>query len=153
MKQSLAEMLGKLGIKVPSNGSLAGQRFAPGILVVSFTVPARPVPWKAAHTTRTGHAFKDKRLVAWQKTVQQYAAMAMAGMAPYSHAVEIRLEFHLAPIRGRTLPDLSNCVKSTEDALQGVVIENDRRVQRIVSQRFVSLVDEARIWVFATEET
>jgi Holliday junction resolvase RusA-like endonuclease len=152
MTPKVEAMLRRAGFAIPASAkAMQGVRLAPGALVVEFRVLARPIPWRAAHTTRTGHSFKNKTLVAWQATVKDHATLAMGRMAPYSHPVALVLEFFLVPIKGRTLPDLSNLNKSTEDSLQGVVIENDRQVHRITSRRFVGVADEARIRVYAME--
>jgi Holliday junction resolvase RusA-like endonuclease len=124
----------------------------PGTLVVEFEVPARPIPWKVASTTRTGHSYKDKKLVAWQAEVARCAAMAMRGRAPYGGAVRVEMEFYLTPRPG--VPgDASNFGKATEDALQGTVILNDRKVVDVRSRRYLQhLLDMARVTVYAAEE-
>lgn len=146
-------LLRKAGVKVPPKGDLAGCKFFSGCLIVEVRVPGRPIPWKPARVLRNGMSYKDGKLKSWQKTVGQYAFLAMKGMAPYSHSVALEVDFYLTAIKGRVTPDLSNLTKALEDSLQGTVIENDRRVVRIVSKRFTGLADEVRVRVYATEET
>ena len=73
-------------------------------------------------------------------------AMVKNKIAPYtydSHAAGIFLEFFFWRSTGRGQPaDVSNLVKSTEDALQGALFENDRIVRRVcgeIVEQFASL--------------
>jgi Holliday junction resolvase RusA-like endonuclease len=75
-------------------------------------------------------------------------------VAPEGVRVEVRLEFLLAPEQsGRNEPDLDNLIKSTIDALEGVlgartgtgvrVGADDVRVDRIVASKRWAQVDES----------
>ena len=130
--------------------SLQGQRLSAGILVARIVVDARPSPWRAPTTTRSGHAFKNQSLMRWQEQVREACRAEMRGMAPYSHPVRLEITFCLTRIKGRTLPDLSNLVKATEDATQKIVISNDRLVCEILSRRIVGDTDGATILVYAS---
>lgn len=119
----------------------------PGTVICEFEVPMRPVPWKAPSTTRTGHSYKDPKLVAWQAEVSRCAEVAMRGRRPYPGPVLLTLEFYLTR-RAGSLPDLSNLTKAFEDSLQGSAIVNDRCVREIHSERIVGDRDGA--WVRVT---
>jgi Holliday junction resolvase RusA-like endonuclease len=122
----------------------------PGELLALIGIDGRPVPWKAPTTTRTGHSFKDKRLVAWQKRVADEAAevMRVLGRDPYAGPVSLSMCFELKRKAGRA-PDTSNLGKAAEDALQGVVIVNDTQVGFIESKRIIGDRDYCTIGVYA----
>lgn len=138
-----------LKTKLPKATSLLGQRYAPGTLLVTVEVPHRPIPWKAPSTTRTGHSYKDPKLVAWQRQVGLYAGQAMAGLAPYRHPVKLDISFHLTRAKNGSIPDLSNLTKAFEDALQGTVIVNDCQVASIIADRYIGTTDGAVVDVYA----
>lgn len=115
-----------------------------------FSVPLRAIPWKAATVTRRGGAFKAPSLVAWQDAVALHARLAMAGRSPYDGPVRLEMEFFLTrPRRGGVVPDWTNLSKSTEDAIQGIVIENDRQVVGAEVRRVVGSDDYTYVKVIA----
>lgn len=126
-------------------------RLPEGSLIAGFFVEGRPVPWSAPTTTRTGHSFKNPRLVSWQKLVGDLAYLAMRPDPPYSHPVRLDLIFYLT-VRGGSRPDTSNLGKALEDALQGKVIVNDKQVCDIRSRRVIGTGEGVMIQVFAMEE-
>lgn len=132
------------GVNVP-------QPLPPGTPIASFRIPHRAVPWKAPHTTRTGHSYKDKTLVDWQETVKLYARLAMAGSKPYSFPVELHMTFWLEP--GGRYPDTSNLTKGSEDALEEIVFVNDRQVTDNVARRRFGPEDCVIIAAYASEIT
>jgi Holliday junction resolvase RusA-like endonuclease len=119
---------------------------SPGDLIVEFVVPYRAIPWKAATTTRTGHSFKDKNLVQWQKLVAGMAALAMGSRHPHPGPIDLKLRFELTRRPG-SVPDLSNLTKALEDSLQGIVFVNDRWVSHIDATRHVGEHDRVTITV------
>jgi Holliday junction resolvase RusA-like endonuclease len=109
-------------------------------VAVEFAVTGvRPVPWKAPMVTKRG-TYKSKKVRDWQSTISRQARLAMGSRMPMSGPVALTFCFHLGP-RDGTPPDLSNLVKAAEDAIQGVVILNDRQVQRIISERIFRPAD------------
>jgi Holliday junction resolvase RusA-like endonuclease len=115
-----------------------------GTLIVRFEVPGRAVPWKVPTVTKRRGAFKDKRLVAWQETVAEYARAAMAGREPYAGPVRLDVRFEIKR-RAGSMPDRTNCLKAAEDALQGIVFTNDRLViggdsERVAGERDLMVV-------------
>lgn len=160
MNKATIAALKRAGISIPEGAKATkarvrkakptlGPRLSDDSLIAGFSVPVRPVPWKAPTTTRSGHAFKDARLVAWQKEVSKHAKTAMCGQIPYTHPVRLDMTFYLKR-RGGTPPDLSNLNKSAEDALQGQVFVNDTKVCDIVSKRVIGDIDGATIRVYST---
>jgi Holliday junction resolvase RusA-like endonuclease len=133
IEKAIAEA-GVAGMRTVIPGHTLAPTPAAGDVVAEFEVPHRASPWKAPHVGRTGPPFKDKSLVAWQKTVADHASLSMRGRPPYPGPVLLEVHFHLTRRPG-SAPDLSNLTKAFEDALQGVVIVNDRSVLKIVAQR------------------
>jgi hypothetical protein len=94
--------------------------------LITFKVEGRAHPWKVS---RVGT--KPGPLVLWQDRVA-FAARKLWGFgrAPYTGPVGASFWFYMRPAdMDSHEPDLTNLVKGTEDALQGVVIANDRRVR------------------------
>ena len=102
--------------------------------------PINPEPWSASIVTKKGGSFKDGVLVNYQTALREmvFKAMEKNNIAPYtydSHAAGIFLEFFFWRSTGRGQPaDVSNLIKSTEDALQGALFENDRIVRRVCGE-------------------
>jgi len=118
-------------------------------VIAEFVVEGRPCPWKAPTVTKNG-TFKDKTLVAWQKTVADHAALAMVGKYPYPGPVRLDLHFRLTRRPG-SVPDLSNLTKALEDSLQGTVITNDRVVFQLHAERTMGDRDCVEIRVTSLE--
>lgn len=90
-------------------------------LIARFAVAARPVPWKVSIRRGAPNA----KLMAWQREVALAARVAMNGRKPYAGPVVLNLSFRLR--RFGRMPDRTNLLKSTEDAIQGIVIINDNQ--------------------------
>lgn len=124
---------------------------------IRFTVPGRPVP--AVRMTRGGkHVSEDRAQSTWardrarriERHLQQKddigweAAQAVralnARMPMFEGDVRVSMRFYIARTRG-SLPDLNNLVKLAEDALNGIVWQDDIQVaqygemERIVCSR------------------
>jgi Holliday junction resolvase RusA-like endonuclease len=126
-----------------------------GTVICEGEIPERPVPWKAPTLGANGGAIRNRSYVAyktWQAVVAAHARVAMGRKRPYAGPVALCLAFHLSKRPGSP-PDLSNLVKSTEDALQGVVYRNDTTVRRISAERIVGSTepDRVRFRVVATD--
>lgn len=118
-----------------------------GTVICEGTVFGRPVSWKAPRNSRTGGVIPTRQYKAykeWQATVREQAAKDMGRKTPYAGPVELYLDFYLAP-NGKTRPDTSNLVKSTEDSLQGVVIRNDIEVVAVHARRIVTDQEVQRV--------
>lgn len=154
MTPSTARALKAAGIDVSKLPGVAvpGPCLDPGVLVVEFEVQMRPVPWKAPLVLRTGISIKDKKLLAWQAEVGRCGKAAMLGLAPYAHPARLEMQFHLTP-RAGSPPDVSNLVKAAEDACQGAVLVNDRKVVGVRGERFLrARRDMATIRLYAAED-
>ena len=115
----------------------------PGTVIAEGFVPGRPVPWVAPKVGRNGGCVPTrsyKRYQDWQLLVRHTAAVQRPRRKhwPFGGRVELRMRFVLRPRGGRGNPDTSNIVKSTEDAIQGVLIVNDSQVDRIRVERVFS---------------
>lgn len=108
--------------------TLPGRLYPPGEVVASILVNARPVPWKVSIRRRGQGPPTNPKLAAWQREVKKAAALAMLGRPPHTGDFEFRAAFRLK--RKPSMPDITNLEKSTEDALEGVVIVNDRKAMR-----------------------
>ena len=103
----------------------------PGTIIFSLSLQLRAVPWKASQVTKHG-TYKPKSLREWQATVAQYARLNWGNREPYGGPVETwcRFEFSNGP-----MGDADNLGKACVDALQGIVIINDRQVVRNTAER------------------
>jgi Holliday junction resolvase RusA-like endonuclease len=122
-----------------------------GKLLCHFRVPGRAISWAVPDIGKDANgkrwALKDQRLCRWQQTVQGYARKAWGcGEKAYTGPVGLSLWFYLRE-NGAT-PDITNLEKAFEDALQGVIIGNDRAVCAKHAERyFIPRGEEERTWV------
>lgn len=133
MKYTRADLL-KMGVspdqipgpatKTPPKPKPVGKTYAPGETVCRFVIHSRPRPWAVSIVRRGKGPPTNPKLVLWQQAVRAAAIEAMAGRLPHSGTYELRCVFMLTP--KPSMPDGVNLAKSTEDALQGVVILNDK---------------------------
>ena len=104
------------------------------MLPLRFTIPGRAVAWTPSRVTRNNGTYKPHKLCAWQEVVKDEAREVWGeGHAPYTGPVRLGMTFCL--IKFGPTPDVSNCFKAVEDALQGVIIANDRQVEWTVGYR------------------
>lgn len=122
---------------------------------VAFSIDGRAVPWQRAGLNR-GRPFTPKRTRDWQHLVADHARRAMGNTTPMQGAVSLSVQFYQkVPTswprvkRQKALdcaiwptgrPDLSNLVKSIEDACNGIVFEDDAQ---IVSLQVVKVYSQA----------
>jgi Holliday junction resolvase RusA-like endonuclease len=127
-----------------------GREYAPGTEIATFRVPYRPVPWSVPNV-RGRRTVKNAPLAKWQTRVATAARLAMDGRGPYHGHVKILLKFALVPATNGSEPDWTNLAKGAEDAIQGIVIGNDRKVVRAYTEKWESDRNYAVIKVVASE--
>lgn len=104
-----------------------------------FVIPENPVPWTASATTKTS-TFKGGRLEAYQNAIKEELASAECPIQPpyyvkfyFFRRFESGLQGSGRRTRGNQA-DATNMQKATEDALQGILFDNDREVREITSE-------------------
>lgn len=113
-----------------------------------FIVPGEPVAWqRTGRGNGTGHAFNPTAMRNHEKTVAQYADLAiradklLRGQYPASGHFWIGCAFYQGTYKRKfkhatiDLPhdsDLSNLIKLVEDALRGVVYHDDKQIRGYV---------------------
>ena len=128
----------------------------------------KPVPWSPPSVFRRGTK-KNPKLVIWQSVVAKYAQAAMSQNnqtiytgGPVHFCVRFFYKCNksalpgdpvwLAKDDGRSgIADVSNLVKGLEDALQGVVFDNDCQVCSFEASRRYAMIEGFSLRVFAVE--
>lgn len=115
-------------------------------------IPGAVVPWSVKWGR--GHTYIDPRLKAYKAKVAMFARNA--GFKPLAGAVALRLHFMRAggldalPV-GK--PDLTNLVKSTEDALKGIAWKDDSQVVSLIARKsYTREAASAGVIVYVEEE-
>lgn len=119
-----------------------------GALIVEGVIPGRAVPWKAPFKNRWGGTIPSRGYDAyktWQFEVAFHAKPLMKRRKPYGGLVRIDVAFFLCPRGKRTLPDRSNLLKAFEDALQGIVYQNDAQLRCGWTELVVSATEAERV--------
>jgi Holliday junction resolvase RusA-like endonuclease len=143
-------------------------------MIVEFKVRANPKPW-VVYVRHTARSKRASYMEAWQNEVTKAAAIAYGGSDVIKgEPVRIDTHFFLEPSssapkktydswresriteRGRGNPDLDNLRKSTIDALEGIVIDNDCMVvEGYMTKQYVRSIDDspyAHIFIFTGED-
>lgn len=121
-----------------------------------------PVPWSTPFVARNGGRIKDRRLVAWQKRIKEAVIHDHPSIIPTTKPLALHVVFYIEAAKGckpgqiaapsftwnenhaqyklkGKAPDLTNLIKSLEDALEGVVFINDAQVRLQRSSAYWSL--------------
>lgn len=117
--------------------------------VIAYAFPINPQPWAMGTVTPYKRVAPNKTLVAYQSAIRDSLADAGAVIldGPYS------IRFTFARTRERFInpagkhgvqnqADATNMQKATEDAMQGVLIGNDRDVFHVESDNYPQGIDE-----------
>lgn len=131
--------------------------------VVAYCIPVNPEPWalgeiSVVRNKSTGKLIPkvgpNANLVTYQEAIRAELESAGAQMRLPKYALRFsfcRVNASYTSASGRTLhrnaPDATNMQKATEDALQGVVIGNDRDVVSVQSVMLPVALDEKQGWV------
>lgn len=106
---------------------------------VIVAVDINPVPWKSPHfnaiRTKNGRyisvAAKNHEVANYKEAIQD--ALKKASVQMLAPPYDIKFWFYRQTGKHDNVADATNMQKATEDALQGVLIDNDRDVITIVS--------------------
>lgn len=114
-----------------------------------FEIPGIPLPLQRhRHCGKKCYDPQKKE----KETIQWYIKSQMNGVFPANTAIKLVVEYHMPIPRSYSLkkakkclqgphtkkPDLSNLIKFTEDALNGIVWEDDSFISEIESRKFYS---------------
>jgi Holliday junction resolvase RusA-like endonuclease len=94
--------------------------------MISFTVPGRCVPCPRPRVVRGKRAYFPKRYTDWLASAQVEALKA-CGRVLWQGPVSVTVAFYGA----RPNADIDNLLKSVLDAIQGVIIVDDRQVEYV----------------------
>lgn len=124
---------------------------------IAYCLPVNPEPWAVgnAYVARGGgKAFAkvapDKTLKTYQEAIRSELEARGAKLLEPPYAIEFyfwRQNAQYKSPKGRTMtrntPDTTNMQKATEDAIQGVLIGNDRDVVAVKSHRVEASIEGA----------
>ena len=124
--------------------------------MLKFEVPGDPAPWRAPKTVfrkNAGHAvaISDNKMKLYQQKVQSKAQEVMGDRSPITGPVALTLAFYFQMPKGMqrkriptptqlktTRPDLSNLIKSVEDAMSSVVYLDDSQVVEVLAYKHIA---------------
>ena len=114
---------------------------------ISFSIPMMPVPWRIG-ATKTGIIYLDKMTKRFERAVSVCASRFRVESIAYPKPVslEIRVYMHYRTETYRTrdiagrwsqhVPDCTNVQKAVEDALAGILYDDDIQVCSVKTERF-----------------
>jgi Holliday junction resolvase RusA-like endonuclease len=131
-----------------------------GVPMIQIQIYGNPFPWTAARVCKNGHHYdpksKEKEALRWQ-IKGQYRDPPVSGPVhiditfympiPKSTSAAQRRQMRCGKILHVKKPDTSNLFKAYEDALKGIVIDDDNRSQRISACKVYSETPGALIRV------
>ena len=116
--------------------------------MVDLTIPGPPVGKQRARVCRTGHAFTPAKTVNYEALVKQTFAAKYPDFVPMTGPVRMILSIYLMPSldatrrlkKGTRLyptirPDISNILKSIEDALNGLAYVDDKQIISVYAEK------------------
>jgi crossover junction endodeoxyribonuclease RusA len=101
---------------------------------VTFTVPGTPIP-KGRARFGGGHAYTPQRTKAYEAKIRMLALRARqeARLKPFKNDVGLYVQ-----IWGLRRGDITNVVKSLEDAMNRIVYDDDKQISYLEVERFES---------------
>ena len=97
---------------------------------LSFTVPGRCIPCPRPRAVKGGRAYYPKRYTDWLLEAKTEAYRA-CGRIVWDGPVRLSVWFSGA----RANADIDNLLKSVLDAIQGVIIVDDKQVQMVEARK------------------
>jgi len=136
-----------------------------GLSALSFEVPGTPVAKaRARFSSRNGCAYTPSATAAYERSVQQWAQLAMLQAGRKTTTAPVSVEIHLyfpipeswskskkeRAIFGQTYPksvDVDNVAKSLLDGCNGIVFDDDSQVIELHVTKRYGLEPKARVFV------
>lgn len=130
--------------------------------MISFTIPGPPTGKGRPRVTRSGHAYTPQKTRNAEAHVKLLAGQAMAGRPPLEGPVHVCVSVRCTvpaswPLKRRYeaefnrirpgKPDLDNVVKLIMDALNGVVVVDDKQVAVMTASKRYDAVAETGVEV------
>lgn len=125
-------------------------------MTLKFTVHGNPVPKARPRVTRTGHAYTPKPTADYERLVAMLAKEAMKGLCPTGKAIVLIVKAYFGIPKSWTKakkqqalygqlhpmkrPDLDNCIKAIQDAMNGIVYKDDSQIVEISASKRYSAV-------------
>lgn len=103
---------------------------------VCFEVPGRCVPCPRPRAVRGGRAYYPKRYTDWLEGAQ-VAALEAAGRVLWEGPVRLGVLF----VGARPNADIDNLLKSVLDAIQGIIIVDDKQVMTVAAEKVAKYQD------------
>ena len=136
---------------------------------ISITVPGEPVAKARPRFTKNGHVYTPKKTAVYEQVIGLHARAAMKGKKILTGAIKLSVTAYMpipqswslkqktkamsGALRHTKRPDLSNIIKSVEDALNGIVYADDAQIDRYgESRKAFSSIPRTEIVVEAEDE-
>ena len=136
---------------------------------ISITVPGEPVAKARPRFTSSGHVYTPKKTAVYEQVIGLHARAAMKGKKILTGAIKLSVTAYMpipkswsrtqktkamsGALRHTKKPDLSNIIKSVEDALNGIVYADDAQIDRYgESGKAFSSIPRTEIVVEAEDE-
>lgn len=130
---------------------------------ISITVPGKPIPKARPFVRKDGRVFTRKETALFEQAVRLHAMAAMKGRKILTGAVRLTVTaFFGIPkswnqtqkakamsgaLRHTKKPDISNCQKSVEDAMNGIVYADDSQIIESIGKKVYSNIPRTEIIV------
>lgn len=125
--------------------------------LVAFTVPGKPVAWQRAGFAGGQGFYTKPETRAYQKVIQQIAALHFRGTPPLAdNAIILNVTIHRARPKRKPLPpvpitrpDIDNIAKTVADALNGLIYHDDGQIADMHVRKIWADADAVEVEVFA----